>query len=166
MLCAFLIEVNAVVDHMELGRLADLVSQRRILLEFGNADDTVRDRCQHLLDHDIGPDQFLVGALHIKGPAVRVIDADVRLALPVLKANVRKTSDRPCLRTVAVDDIRLVLADQLPDFHDAAEIRARADRMMHIRDMFHLGDDVGKLSGVNGIRTHEDMLKLVTIILF
>ena len=142
------------------------MSQRRILLKLGYTDNAVSDRGQHLLDHNIGPDQLLVGALHIKGPAVRVIDCNIPLSFPVLKAYIGKASDRPGLRTVTVNNIRFVPADQLPDFHDASQIRACADRMMHIRDMFHFGDDVGKLSRVNGIRTHEDMLKLVTIILF
>ena len=142
------------------------MSQRRVLLELGYTDNAVSDRGQHLLDHDIGPDQLLVGALHIKGPAVRVIDGNIPLSFPVLKTNIGETSDRPGLRTVTVNYIRFVLADQLPDFHDASQIRTCADRMMHVSDMFHFGYDACELSRVNGIRTHEDMLKLVTIILF
>ena len=38
--------------------------------------------------------------------------------------------------------------------------------MMHIRYMLHFRDYAGKLLSINRIRTHENMLKLITIILF
>ena len=38
--------------------------------------------------------------------------------------------------------------------------------MMHIRYMLHFRNYTGKFLRINRIRTHEDMLKLVTIILF
>ena len=142
------------------------MGQRRILLKLGNADNAVCDRREHLLDHNIRSDQLLVGAFHIKSPAVRIVDTDILLSLSVLQAYVREPSDRPSLRAVAVNNVGFILIDQLSDFHNTSEIGSCIDRMMHIRYMLHFRNYTGKFLRINRIRTHENMLKLITIILF